>query len=201
MPVTGNTDYESTTIAKRQIDARERAHACTHTHTRTLSFPLPVSHRVPSPNVFLLNSSARRKRPAAATAGISCSRTTAPMRLTAAGEAIRERERKKERERESRGVSVLHRPYDDGTSIASSGYGLIARAAVKKAADRRNRALQSGARTRSRHSVDYRRAVCSSMCSLRILLVAAPFRKCAKVCLHQAFPVPLNPLSTPNCCG
>ena len=56
-----NTDYESTVVAKRRIDARERAHACTHTHTRTLSFLLPVSQRVPSPNGFPLNSSARRK--------------------------------------------------------------------------------------------------------------------------------------------
>ena len=100
MPVTGNTDYESTAVAKRQIDARERAHACTHTHTRILSFPLPVSQRVPSPNVFPLNSSARRKRPAAATAGISCSRTTASHAADSSSQR-HPRERKKERERET----------------------------------------------------------------------------------------------------
>ena len=62
------------------------------------------------------------------------------MRLTAAADASREREREKERERERErdAVAALYRPFDDGASTVSAGYGLLARAAVKKAADRRN---------------------------------------------------------------
>ena len=134
-----------------------------------------MSQCVSSPEVFPLNSSARRIRPAAATAGISCSRTQRASLSHAADSSSRRhpRERKKERERESRGVSVLYRPYDVGASIASASYGLLARAAVKKAADRRIRVLQSGARTRSRHSVVYRRVTCVARFALRSFFTAA----------------------------
>ena len=82
-----------------------------------------------------------------------------------------ESERRSERERRS--VSALYRPFDDGASTASAGYRL-ARAAVKKAADRRTKALRSRAHTQSRHSVDYRRAACCEIGLLRSSLVATP---------------------------
>ena len=63
------------------------------------------------------------------------------MRLTGAADASREREREGVRERRS--GSALYRPSDGRRVQASAVYGLLVRAAVKKAADQRTTAQRS----------------------------------------------------------
>ena len=186
----------STAVAKGDRSTREIVH--THAHTRACVIRVSYAHtvfpntRVPArtfPNGSPLYSSARKHdrqqlqqdQPVGGQQRASLSHE--------ADSSSRRQPRERRSERENRGDSALHRSFDDGASTASAGYGLLARTAVKKAADRRNRALRSRARTQSLHSVDYRRAACCEIHLFRSSLVAAPnLVRCVSACLRSIFP-------------
>ena len=142
------------------------AHTLTRAHCRS-SYPYSSAYL---PRTFsLLTALPGEKRRAAATAGISCSRTTASPALPCGWQqqpTPAESEREGARERERHSGSVLYRPFVDGASAASAVYGLLARAAVKKAADRGITAQRNSTHARPGeidYSVVYSRTVVSNV--------------------------------------
>ena len=113
-------------------------------------YPCPAAY--PPRKVFPPYSSARGNRPAAATAGTSCSKTSASFALDSSN---RRQQRERERERERRSGSALSQPSDGRRVRASAEYGLLARAAVKKAAARRIKAQRSRAHTPDRQLLSF----------------------------------------------
>ena len=154
MTVTENRLYESTAVAKGDRSTRK----IVHTHAHTL-----IRAHCAFPNGSPLYSLVRKHEQQQLQQEQAVAGQQRASLSHAADSSSRRQPRERRIERENRGGSALHRPFDDGASTSSAGYGLLARAEVKKATDRRNRAL--------RHSVDYRRTSC---CGIGFCSVFSP---------------------------
>ena len=156
------TNYMRARWLRKATD--QRARSCTRMHTHSYAHTAFPNTRVPActfPNGSLLYSSARKNDQQQ----LQQEQAVAGQQRASLSHAADSSSRERRSERESRGGSALHRLFDDGASTVSAGYGLLARAAVKKAADRRNRALRSKARTQSRFC---RLPSCRVLCSLAL---------------------------------